>query len=104
MQWCQQTTVPGAPAALCVQFQSAKPLTIQWYRNGLAIPGATQACLQWPQLTVADLGIYEVALASPEWTHFLKPVEIQFNSEGIPTTAARNKLHNAMIWGLIGSP
>lgn len=96
------TTRPGSPATLCVQFQAATPLTIQWYRNGQPIPGANQLCLQWSQLTIADLGTYQVALVSPEWTFFTKPWEIQFNSEGILTTGARRKLLDALNSGLVG--
>lgn len=90
------TTLPGGAATLSVQFQSATPLTIQWYRNGLVIPGANQTSLNWAQLTEADLGIYHVALSSPTWTWYLKPAEIQFNSQGITTAGARNKLFQAL--------
>jgi hypothetical protein len=94
------TSTPGASATLRVQYQTTTPLTIQWYRNGQPIPGANQTSLQWSQLTVDDLGIYEVSLTSPEWTYFLQPWEIQFNSEGITKAGARNKLFNAMNSGL----
>lgn len=95
------TTRKGTPATLCVQFQAATALAIQWYRNGQAIPGANQMCLQWAQLTEADLGTYQVVIVSPEWTFFLKPWEIQFNSEGLATTGARNKLFDAVNSGLL---
>jgi hypothetical protein len=87
---------------MCVQFQSAAPLTIQWYLNGQPIPGANQNCLQWSQLTVADLGTYQVSLSSPDWTWSLSPVEIQFNTEGLTTVAARNKLFDSINSALIG--
>ena len=86
------TALPGAAASLCVQFTSSGPMTIQWYRNGQLIPGANQNCLQWSSLTTADLGTYRVSFTSAYWTLNLKPVEIQFNSEGLTTVAARNKL------------
>ncbi len=95
------TTRRGTPATLCIQFTAATPLAIQWYRNGELIPGANQTCLQWSQLTEADLGTYQVVLISPEWTFFLKPWEIQFNSEGIATAGARNKLFDAVNSGLL---
>ena len=95
------TTLPGGAASFGVTFQSATPVTVQWYHNGLAIPGATnqtstapglRTSLSWSQLTVADLGSYQVALTSSYWTKFLDPVEIQFNSQGIATAGARHKL------------
>ena len=96
------TTKVGTAASMCVQFQSAAPLTIQWYLNGQPIPGANQNCLQWSQLTVADLGTYQVSLSSPDWTWSLSPVEIQFNTEGLTTVAARNKLFDSINSALIG--
>ena len=96
------TTKAGAAASLCVQFQSTAPLTIQWYHNGEPIPGATQNCLQWSQLTVADLGTYQVSLSSPDWTWSLQPAEIQFNTEGLSAVAARNKLFDSVNSPLIG--
>ena len=86
------TTLPGAAASLCVQYTSSKTLTLQWYHNGVAIPNATGTCLSWTKLTEADLGTYQVAFACPAWTWFVDPVEIQFNSAGITTACARNKL------------
>lgn len=100
IQLTNVTTLPGGAATLTVQFTSASPLTVQWYHNGLAMPGATnqtsvtagtKTTLSWSQLTEADLGVYQVALSSPLWTWFLNPAEIQFNSQGIPTAGARNK-------------
>jgi hypothetical protein len=96
------TTKPGASASLCVQFQSSTTMTVQWYHNGVAIPGANQTCLQWSQLTVDDLGTYEVSLSSPDWTWLLDPAEIQFNSEGVTTVAARNKLFDSINSALVG--
>ena len=90
------TTLPGAAATLSVQYVTSTPVVIQWYRNGLAIPRANQASLQWSQLTVADLGTYEVTLTSAEWICFVPPAEIQFNSEGASKAGARRKLIDAI--------
>ena len=88
--------LPGAAATLSVQYVTSTPVVIQWYRNGQAIPGANQASLQWSQLTVADLGTYQVTLTSAEWTCFVPPAEIQFNSEGASKAGARRKLCDAV--------
>ena len=96
------TTTAGAPASLSVQFTSSVSLAVQWYHNDQPISGATQNTLPLSQLTVADLGSYQVSLSSPAWTLQLAPVEIQFNSEGLTTVAARHKLSDAATVGLIG--
>jgi hypothetical protein len=89
------TSLSGGAATLSVQYQCATPVNIQWFRNGRAIPGATQASLQLTQLTVADLGVYQVCLYCSEWSWYLN-TEIQFNSQGIGTAIARNKLVNVL--------
>ena len=90
------TTLPGASATLSVNYTTVTPVVIQWYHNGVAMPGANQASLQWSQLTVADLGTYEVMLTSTEWTCFVPTAEIQFNSEGATKVGARQKLFDAV--------
>lgn len=97
------TTTIGSPATLSVQFSSTLPVTIQWYHNGLPISGATQKTLQWTQLKLTDLGSYQACLTSANnWVLNLAPVEIQFNSEGLSSVSARNKLTDAVNSGLVG--
>ena len=92
----------SAAAVFTATIWGTPPLDIQWYHNGQPIAGANQSCLQWTQLTVADLGTYQVSLSSTAWTWYLDPVEIQFNSEGLNTVAARNKLFDSNNAALIG--
>lgn len=96
------TTSFGAAAGLSITFTSSVPTSVQWYHNGQAMAGATHNFLQWPQLALADLGIYQVVLTSAQWVYQLGPVEIQFNSEGLAKVAARKKLADAVGTGLIG--
>ena len=96
------TTTFGSSASMSVQFQSTLPTTIQWYHNGQLMAGASQNSLQWTQLALTDLGTYQAVLTSSQWVYPLPPVEIQFNSEGLSTVAARPKLSDAVTSGLIG--
>jgi hypothetical protein len=77
-------------------------VSIQWYRNGSLVTGATAKTLSWTALAEANLGMYEVVLSTPDWTWALEPVEIQFNSEGLATVGARNKLSDSVNAALIG--
>ncbi len=96
------TTTLGSAATLKVQFQSTVPTTVQWYRNGLPLAGATNSTLSWSQLGLGDLGSYQAILSSSQWVYPLAPVEIQFNTEGLTTVVARKKLADAAVSGLIG--
>ena len=44
------------------------PVTWQWYKNGLAIPGASQSFYQIPSATLASAGTYKVKATSPAGT------------------------------------
>ena len=96
------TVVPGTAGSLCVDFQTTGTINIRWYRNGQLITGANQKCLQWTSLKLADLGSYEVELYTSDWTWTQPAVEIQFNSEGLNTVGARNKLADSVGSALIG--
>ena len=47
------TTTESAPAIFSVSSDGTPPLTIQWYKNGVAIPGATEASISIPATTLA---------------------------------------------------
>lgn len=89
-----QTLSEGQSTSLSI-VTSDTNVIIQWYFDGHALSNANQTTLVLTNLTEADLGVYSVALISPEWTYFLKPVEIQFNTEGAMAAAARHKLNDS---------
>ena len=47
---------PGSNAVFRVQALGSAPLSYQWYRNGLPVPGATAATLTLPNLLLGDHG------------------------------------------------
>jgi hypothetical protein len=51
-------------AALTVTIDGSEPLSYQWKRDGLDIPGATQATLTLQNLTSAQAGLYSVAVSN----------------------------------------
>ncbi|MEO5957837.1 MAG: glycosyl hydrolase, partial [Opitutaceae bacterium] len=57
-----QLAVVGAPLALSVTARDDGPLTYQWSKNGIAIPGATAATHSVATATAADAGDYTVAV------------------------------------------
>lgn len=57
-------TYVGQSATLSVTATGAGPLFYQWMKDGVAIPGATQAQLTLTNLQVADSGIYRVAVSN----------------------------------------
>lgn len=54
--------VPGAALDLRVTAVDSGPLTYQWKRNGIDMPGATLAVLAIPETREVDTGIYSVTV------------------------------------------
>jgi hypothetical protein len=55
-QPASQTVTAGQTATFSVVATGTAPLTYQWYKNGLTIPGATSSTYTTPAETVADNG------------------------------------------------
>ena len=54
----------GTNVIFCVTATGTAPLTYQWRRNGLSIVGATQACYDLANVTIAHAGAYSVAVSN----------------------------------------
>ncbi len=60
----QSATVGGAVELVATAAGAPLP-TLQWRRNGTAIPGATEAILRIPSAALADAGSYTVVATNP---------------------------------------
>jgi hypothetical protein len=54
----------GQPATLSVTASGTPPLTYQWRRDGIVIPGATNSSLNFPAARLSDTGFYEVIVSN----------------------------------------
>lgn len=57
-----QTVTAGATVTFTVAATGTAPLSYQWQKNGVAIPGATAATLTFSSVTTADTGTYAVVV------------------------------------------
>ena len=55
-----QIVGPGAVVCLKMQMSASEPLTYQWLQNGTPIPGATNATLTVPGMSMGNAGQYTV--------------------------------------------
>ncbi len=60
-----QTAIVGAAATLTVSAWGDAPLSFQWLKRFVPIPGATNSLLRWPQISVGDAGKYTVVVSNP---------------------------------------
>ncbi|MCX6953903.1 MAG: immunoglobulin domain-containing protein [Verrucomicrobia bacterium] len=60
-----RTLAPGADLTLSVTATSAAPATYQWYRNGVAVAGATAASLMLTKVEAPQTGSYTVEVGNP---------------------------------------
>ena len=58
----------GGTASLAVGIVGSPPITYQWSKNGVAIPGATSSSLTFPTAALSDTGAYSVVIADPAGT------------------------------------
>ncbi|HEV2436142.1 MAG TPA: hypothetical protein VG077_09090 [Verrucomicrobiae bacterium] len=55
---------PGTPVTLLMQMSAGEPLTYQWLRDGVPVPGATNATLNLPGMGLASAGEYTVTVCN----------------------------------------
>ena len=55
----------GQPATLRAYVHATQPVTYQWYKDGVLIPGATTDTLNFAPLTTGDTGSYTVVVTHP---------------------------------------
>ncbi len=60
-----RTVELGSFATLTVRAEGTPPLSYQWRKDGVEIPGATNASLTLTQIQYADAGVYAVVVSSP---------------------------------------
>lgn len=60
-----KTVLPGVQVTFSVIIKAGTPpITYQWQKDGVAIPGATNATYVIPAVSINDTGTYEVVLAN----------------------------------------
>lgn len=59
------TAYVGDTITLNASFSGSAPLTFQWQKNSVVIPGATATSLTLPAITFNDLGLYHVTATNP---------------------------------------
>ncbi len=56
--------IAGRPATLVVQPTGDAPLSLQWQRDGMALPGETNGVLRWTSVSETDAGQYSVSVSN----------------------------------------
>jgi hypothetical protein len=59
-----RTNYAGATVSFSVTAQGSYPITYQWYKNGVAIPGAVSSVLTLGKITSADQAAYSVRVSN----------------------------------------
>ena len=59
-----QTVNPGGSATFTVTATAQHPLTYQWQKNGVPIPGATNTSLSFPSAQSSNVGYYSVTVSN----------------------------------------
>lgn len=70
----------NAPLRLSVAAEGQRPLSFQWYRNGIAIPGATGPVLRISSVSVSDSGVYSVHVGGGALSTISSSVSVSVNN------------------------
>ncbi len=95
-----EALLPGDPLILTVDLEETDAAQLQWYYNDQPIPGATAPTLIITDLPTAQVGFYRLELTANGTSFSTTPIEIQFNSLGLSTVMARDKLADALVSGI----
>ncbi len=69
--------VAGFPASFSVTASSTLPLSYQWQRNGVDLPGANQPTLSLPSVQSSDAGLYLVLVSNADLTVASSAAQLQ---------------------------
>jgi len=58
----------GGTASLSVGIVGSPPISYQWSKGGVAIPGATSSSITFPTVAASDAGVYSVVISDPAGT------------------------------------
>ncbi len=63
------TISKGDPASFSAQVEGSVPITFQWFKDGVAIPNATNTSLSFGATALSDTGNYQLVATNPAGTN-----------------------------------
>ena len=92
------TTVnAGGTATLLVGVVGSPPVTFQWSKGGVAIPGATAQDLTFPSAALSDSGTYSVVITDPAGSVTTQGVTLSVTPAGGPPVVVSIVLQPAPV-------
>ena len=79
---------PFLTASFRVAVEGECPMTFQWYRNGEALPGATEPALTIPNAQITDAGDYHVEVTNALGSSISTPAALRFFQDAMPLVTA----------------
>lgn len=83
-------TMAGQSAAFTIAFHPNAPATVQWRKNGVAIPGATRDRLVFDRVAVSDAATYDAVLSNAGVTATSQAATLTVDSNGIELDRIKN--------------
>lgn len=77
------TVVWGKPATVSVSALGSAPLAYQWFKDGSALMGATNAVIEFAAVQISDGGLYSVVVSNPYGTVTNAPAQLVVNPANI---------------------
>ena len=77
------TVVWGKAATVSVSVWGSGPLSYQWFKDGTALPRATNASIEFSAVQINDGGLYSVVVSNPWGTVTNAPAQLVVNPANI---------------------
>ncbi len=98
-----QTIEAGAPFRLETEVRSATPVTYQWYKDGVALPGATGAGFELAAVTFADAGAYTLVARNAQGSVEASPATLVVTASRYAGTYL-GTFDRGDVWGMQVAP
>src|SRR5262249_5609084 len=94
-----QTTLVGQAATSRVGARGSAPLSYQWRKDGVDLPGATSASFTIPTLTLGDSGTYTVVVANGAGAATSDPAVLLVTTSPVPPSITLAPLSTSVVLG-----
>jgi sugar lactone lactonase YvrE len=103
IQPADQTVAAGQPISLNVSAESLLPVSYQWQKDGVAVPGATRATLSLTNLQPNQGGAYVVTVANGSGQVVSRPAAVTVIAARLANLSIRSQLpaNGALIVGFV---
>lgn len=98
-----RSVAPGGNATMAFTLDSLEPVQIEWLFRGLAVANTDTNSNDFIGIDENQVGTYRARITTPTRVVYSRIAELQINSRGLSNVLARDKLGDAIDFGLFAN-